>query len=73
MGTKLQAQYAAKYSNGQMVPFQLAGTPVNGASGSFVNRATVGSQLIDTVTGKLYIATAATGSSVTWTLVGAQV
>jgi hypothetical protein len=73
VGTKLLAQYAAKYSNGQQVPFQLAGAPVSGAGGSFVNRATVGSQLIDTVAGKVYVCTVATGSTVTWTLVGAQI
>jgi hypothetical protein len=54
-------------------PFLLAGAPVNGASGSFVNRAQVGSLLVDTVNGRLYIATVATGSTVTWTLVGSQV
>ena len=54
-------------------PFLLAGTPVNGASGSFVTKAVVGSLLIDTSAGKLYIATVATGSTVTWTVVGSQV
>lgn len=53
-------------------PFLLAGAPTSGASGSFVNRALVGSLLIDTAAGKLFIATAA-GSTVTWTLVGSQV
>jgi hypothetical protein len=72
MGSKQLAQYEAKYSNGLTVPFSMAGTPTSGASGSFVNRATVGSQLIDTVAGKLYIATVATGATVTWVLVGAQ-
>jgi hypothetical protein len=52
-------------------PFLLAGAPTSGASGSFVNKALVGSLLIDTVNGKLYIATAA-GSSVTWISVGSQ-
>jgi hypothetical protein len=53
-------------------PFLLAGAPTSGASGSFVGRAVVGSLLIDTSAGKLWIATAA-GASVTWTVVGAQV
>jgi hypothetical protein len=53
-------------------PFLLAGGPVNGASGSFVNKALIGSLLVDTVNGRLFIATAA-GASVTWTLVGSQV
>jgi hypothetical protein len=54
-------------------PFLLAGAPASGAGGSFVNRAVVGSLLIDTSAGKLYIATVATGSTVTWTVVGSQV
>jgi hypothetical protein len=54
-------------------PFLLAGAPTSGASGSFVGRAVVGSLLIDTSAGKLYIATVATGSTVTWTVVGTQV
>lgn len=44
-----------------------------GASGTFVGRAVVGSLLIDTTGGVLYIATSATtGASVTWQVVGAQ-
>ena len=54
-------------------PFLLAGAPTSGAAGSFVNRAVIGSLLIDTSAGKLYIATVATGSTVTWTVVGSQV
>lgn len=54
-------------------PFLLAGVPVNGASGSYVGRAQVGSLLIDTANGRLFIATVATGATVTWTLVGSQV
>lgn len=54
-------------------PFLLSGAPINGASGSFVGRAQVGSLLIDTSAGKLYIATVATGATVSWTLVGSQV
>jgi hypothetical protein len=73
VGTKHQASYDAKFSNGLGVPFQLAGAPTSGASGSYLGRATVGSQLIDTVNGKYYIATVATPSTVMWTLVGAQV
>jgi hypothetical protein len=38
-----------------------------------VTRAQVGSLLIDTVNGKLHIATVATGATVTWTVVGTQV
>jgi hypothetical protein len=53
-------------------PFLLAGAPTSGASGSFVTRAQVGSLLIDTVNGKLHIATVATGATVTWTVVGLQ-
>lgn len=72
MGTKQLNSYAAKYSNGLDRPFQLGGAPVNGSGGSYVGRAAVGSQLIDTAAGKLYVATVATSSTVTWTLVGAQ-
>jgi hypothetical protein len=72
MGTKNLNAYAAKYSNGLDRPFQVNGTPVNGASGTYVGRAAVGSLLVDTSVGKLYCATVATSSTVTWTLVGAQ-
>jgi hypothetical protein len=72
VGTKQQASYDAKFTNGLGQPFSLAGAPTSGASGSYLGRAAVGSQLIDTVAGKLYIATVATPSTVTWTLVGAQ-
>jgi hypothetical protein len=73
MGTKYLAAVAAKLSNGLQQPFSLAGAPVNGASGSYVGRAAVGSQLIDTVNGKYYICTVSTPSTITWTLVGSQV
>jgi hypothetical protein len=72
MGTKQQAQYAAKFSSGQTVPFQLNGAPTSGAGGSFAGRAVVGSQLIDLALGKVYVCTASGGGSVTWTLVGSQ-
>jgi hypothetical protein len=72
VGTKNLAAYDAKYNNGLLTPFQFAGTPTSGAGGTFASRAAVGSQLIDTAAGKYYICTAATGSSVTWTLVGSQ-
>jgi hypothetical protein len=73
MGTRQLNSYAAKYSNGLDRPFQLAGAPTSGASGSYVGRAAVGSELIDNVAGKLYVATVATSSTVTWVLVGSQV
>jgi hypothetical protein len=63
----------ARTNRGLGNPFLLAGAPVNGAAGSYVKDALVGSLLIDTSAGKLYIATVATGSTVTWTLVGSQV
>jgi hypothetical protein len=72
MGTKLLNTYAAKYSNGLDRPFQLAGAPTSGAGGSYSTRATVGSLLLDTTTGKLYACTAAAGGSVTWQLIGLQ-
>jgi hypothetical protein len=73
VGLKQLAQYQAKVSGGLQSPFQLDGAPTSGASGSFVGRAVVGSQLIDRAAGKLYVATVATSSTVTWTLVGSQV
>lgn len=57
--------------SGLDAPFLFAGAPV--ANTTFVGKATVGSLLIDTTNGKLYIATVATASTVTWTVVGAQV
>jgi hypothetical protein len=73
VGTRQLAQYAAKAGNGLTEPFVNASAPTSGAGGSNFKRAVVGSLLIDTAAGKLYIATAADGSSVTWTLVGSQV
>jgi hypothetical protein len=72
MSVKARLAKEAQDGYGLARPFLLAGAPVNGASGSFVNRAQVGSLLIDTAAGRLYIATAA-GATVTWTLVGSQV
>jgi hypothetical protein len=72
VSVKTRLAKEAQDGYGLKQPFLLAGAPVNGASGSFVTRALVGSLLVDTANGKLYIATAA-GSSVTWTLVGSQV
>jgi hypothetical protein len=73
MGLKAIIANEGKQSQGLRVPFQLAGAPTSGASGSYVGRAVVGSQLVDTTNGKLYVATAASSSSVTWTVVGSQV
>jgi hypothetical protein len=72
MGLKSIAAQKAKTSNGLEVPFSLGTTPpTSGVGGSFAGRTAVGSMLTDSA-GKLYIATAATATSVTWTLVGAQ-
>lgn len=57
--------------SGLDAPLLNAGAPV--ANTTYVGVAQVGSLLIDTTNGKLYIATVATASTVTWTLVGAQV
>ncbi len=57
--------------SGLDAPLLSAGAPVLNVT--FVGKAVVGSLLIDTVAGKLYIATVATATTVTWTLVGAQV
>jgi hypothetical protein len=74
VGLRQLAQYRAKAEGlGLAVPFTLAGAPTNGAAGSFVGRAVVGSLLVDTTTPKLYQATAATTpTSVTWAAVGLQ-
>lgn len=59
--------------SGLGTPLTNAGAPVNGASGTYSGTAVVGSRLIDTTNGKLYICTNATpGASFAWTLVGAQ-
>jgi hypothetical protein len=72
MGTRDINRFAAKFGNGLEQPFQNAGVPTSGAGGTYAAKATIGSMLIDTTNGKLYIATAASGGSVTWTSVGSQ-
>lgn len=82
MGLPHLAAYEAKLNpymvtslpthNGRQIPFQLAGAPTSGVSGSFVTLAQVGSLLLDTSAGKLYIATVANGSTVTSVSVGSQ-
>lgn len=72
MGIKQRAMYVGKYADGLAEPFLNAGAPTSGASGTYLRQATVGSLLIDTVNGKLYIATVANGSTVTWVSVGSQ-
>jgi hypothetical protein len=72
MGLRQLHSYAAKYSQGLDRPLQLGTAPASGASGSYLGRAAIGALLVDTSTGKLYACTASTGSSITWTLVGAQ-
>jgi hypothetical protein len=56
--------------SGLGTPLTNAGAPTNNVT--YVGVAVVGSRLIDTTNGKLYIATVATASTVTWTVVGAQ-
>lgn len=57
--------------NGLNSPFQNAGAPT--VNVTFLGQAVVGSLLIDTTNGKLYICTATNGTStITWTVVGAQ-
>jgi len=58
--------------SGLDAPFLNAGAPTSGGSGTYVTKAAVGSLLIDTTNGKLYIATVATGATVTWVVVGTQ-
>ena len=58
-------------SNGVVHPIQNAGAPTVNVTGLGV--AVIGSQLVDTTTGKLYSCTATNGTStITWTVVGTQ-
>ena len=53
-------------------PLRFAGAPT--ANVTFLGIAQVGSVLVDSTNGKLYICTATNGTStITWTVVGAQV
>jgi len=72
MGFQQLATYRGKFANGLADPFLFAGAPTSGAGGTYASRAVVGSKLRDTTNGQDYIATAATGTSVTWTKVGTQ-
>lgn len=57
--------------NGLDSPLRNAGAPT--VNVTFLGTAVVGSLLVDTTNGKLYICTATNGTStVTWTVVGAQ-
>jgi hypothetical protein len=73
MGLRAIIANEGKQSQGLRVPYQLAGAPTSGASGSYVGKAVVGSQLTDYTNGRNYVATVATSSTVTWSLVGGQV
>ena len=54
-------------------PLTFAGAPTSGAGGTYSGVAVVGSQLIDTTNGKLYICTVATpGATFAWVSVGGQ-
>lgn len=56
---------------GLNAPLQNAGAPTNNVT--YLGVAVVGSLLIDTTGGKLYICTATNGTStITWTVVGTQ-
>jgi hypothetical protein len=57
--------------SGTGTPLRNAGAPTNNVT--FLGIAVVGSKLVDTTNGKLYICTATNGTStITWTVVGAQ-
>jgi hypothetical protein len=71
MGLKEQASLRAKYGIGLAHPFLVAGAPTNNVTR--LGTAVVGSQLIDTTNGKLYVCTATNGTStITWTVTGSQ-
>lgn len=70
MGTNYMT-VAKSTGSGLDAPLQNAGAPTANVTG--LGFAVVGSLLIDTANGKLYICTATNGSStVTWTVVGSQ-
>lgn len=50
-------------------PLRNAGAPT---TSTYVKVAVVGSQLIDTTNGKLYVCTANNGTAITWIVAGAQ-
>lgn len=55
-------------------PLLNAGAPTSGAGGTGLGIAKVGSRLLDTTNGKFYIATATDfTTTITWTVIGAQV
>lgn len=55
--------------SGLKSPLRNAGAPT---TTTYVKATVIGSLLIDTVNGKLYICTANNGTAATWTVVGAQ-
>ncbi len=58
---------------GLNAPLLNAGAPTSGVGGTYSGVAVIGSLLIDTTGGKLYICTNATvGAGFAWTVVGAQ-
>jgi hypothetical protein len=61
--------------SGTGTPLRFAGAPTSGVGGTYAGVAVVGSKLIDTTNGKLYICTAyvAGTNNITWTVVGTQV
>jgi hypothetical protein len=72
MGLRDISAVAAKYGVGLHRPMLLAGAPTNNVT--YLGRAVVGAQLIDTTNGKAYICTATNGTStITWTVIGTQV
>lgn len=54
-------------------PYQNAGAPTSGASGTLIGVAKKGDLLVDTTNGKLYICTVATvDANFAWTVAGTQ-
>ena len=62
---------SASTSAGSIGPFENAGAPADGTSGTFAGTAKKGALLTDTTNGKLYINTN-TLASPTWAVVGTQ-
>jgi len=73
MSVKARLAKEAIAGYGLARPLLNAGAPTSGAGGTMAGVAQVGSLLIDTSGGKLYICTAVGGGSVTWVVVGSQV
>jgi hypothetical protein len=72
MSLKSTLSKTNRANRGLVGPLLPTADPTSGAGGTFAADAVVGSLLVNTTAGRLFICTAAGGGSVTWTLVGSQ-